>query len=197
MTPVSRLLLLWCTQLQLEMWRRSGGFMAGGRDMGARDLKYYHNYHTSYYGHLFQTQMSQGTMTAGPHFTWQRLRGTGTVWNSSSTLAASLLSSVTGKLITITHKQFSFLSRERSSLWPNNWNIRWGFTPLVEAHRFQHTELVTRLLELIREKHAESAETCTKLLHKMAEKEKVRRASLIETNKLTADLTNGWIVSYQ
>ena len=57
---------------------------------------------------------------------------------------------------------------------------RWGFTPLVEAHRFRHTELVTQLMEIIRERHPESLQSCTRLLDKMTQKEKIRKASLIE-----------------
>ena len=35
---------------------------------------------------------------------------------------------------------------------------RWGFTPLVEAHRFRHTELVAHLMQIIRERQPESIE---------------------------------------
>ena len=58
--------------------------------------------------------------------------------------------------------------------------IRWGFTPLVEAQRFRHTELVTQLMEVIRERQPESLQSCTRLLDKMTQKEKIRKASLIE-----------------
>ena len=57
---------------------------------------------------------------------------------------------------------------------------RWGFTPLVEAHRFRHTELVTHLMDIIRQRHPESLQSCARLMDKMTQKEKIRKASLIE-----------------
>jgi len=55
---------------------------------------------------------------------------------------------------------------------------RWGFTPLIEAHRFHHGDVVEFLLKCIQHTHSDQYDKCCQILKKMQEKEYVRKLSI-------------------
>ena len=111
-----------------------------------------------------------GTTTGELLFTWLLRRDILTVSSSSSSHVECLLWYKTGKII------FTEL------ISPCNHLVsRWGFTPLVEAHRFHHRHLVEYLMKHIQMDYSDQLENCQRLLQKMEEKCKDRKLSLKKT----------------
>ena len=63
-------------------------------------------------------------------------------------------------------------------IFQNN-SYRWGFTPLIEAQRFHHKNIVDFFLDLIKLDYTDQYEETDELLKKMNEKDKVKKMSLV------------------